>query len=261
MTIPRLLSPLQNEASAQGRCAFAIMTKAPRAGHVKTRLTPPLSAEESAALNRAFLRDLSAAITASGEPGQGIACFTPAGSREVYYDLLPAGFLMIPQREGDLSARLIGAVDDLFSIGFRAVCLLNSDSPTVLASSFADAARFLSGPDDCLVLGPSDDGGYYLIGMNQPHPQLFEGIDWSTDRVLSQTRARADAFGVRVQVLPSCFDVDDKDTLHRLCEDLFGPNETEGRPRAPSTRQFLAQIINREGRTRIWPHDSAETGA
>lgn len=253
MPTHRHLSPLQSEASAQGRCAFAIMTKAPQAGQVKTRLTPPLSAEESAALNRAFLRDLSAAIIAAGEPGQGIACYTPAGLEEVYADLLPAGFQMLVQREGDLSARLVGAVDDLFSIGFRAVCLLNSDSPTMPPSSLAEAARFLTGPDDCLVLGPSDDGGYYLIGMNQSHPELFAEIDWSTARVLPQTRARADALGVRVQVLPGCFDVDDNDTLHRLCEELLGPNETEGTPIAPATRQFLAQIIDREGRTRIWP--------
>ncbi|MEO5718221.1 MAG: TIGR04282 family arsenosugar biosynthesis glycosyltransferase [Chthoniobacterales bacterium] len=229
------------------------MTKAPRAGLVKTRLTPPLSAEEAAALNICFLRDLSASIDKAGSHSLGIGCYTPVGSEEVYRDILPERFELIAQREGDFGHRLAGAVEDLLSIGFAATCLINSDSPTAPPAVFAEAARILSMPNEQLVLGPSEDGGYYLIGMKKLHPRLFEEIDWSTDRVLAQTRARASELGLKVHLLPVCYDVDDQSTLHKLCDELLAPNESEEPEIAPATRAFLRVIVAREGRERIWP--------
>ncbi len=232
---------------------MAVMTKAPRPGQVKTRLTPPLQPDESAALNRVFLQDISSAITAVGPWVQGIGCYTPVGSEDEYRDIFPAGFELIAQQEGEFGERLFGAVDDLFSVGFGAVCLINSDSPTVLVSSFAEAARVLAQPNDSLVIGPSDDGGYYLIGMKQRHRALFERIDWSTDRVLSQTRERAAELGLTVHLLPPCYDVDDGSTLQRLCQDLLGPNSKLQAAAAPATRRFLQRLVAQEGYERIWP--------
>ena len=122
------------------------MTKAPRAGQVKTRLTPPLSTEEAAALNICFLRDISAAIGRVGGNARGIGCFTPVGTEETYRDIFPAEFQLLAQRDGDLSQRLVGATEDLFAVGFTSVCLINSDSPTAPTSVFAEAARLLSSP-------------------------------------------------------------------------------------------------------------------
>ena len=110
---------------------------------------------------------------------------------------------------------------------------------------------------DSVVLGPSDDGGYYLIGLKQLHCSLFEEIDWSTERVLDQTIDHARQIGVKVHLLPAWYDVDDRATLRRLCQEFFAPNG--GRPRgypAPATRSFLDDLLKREGRNRIWPNES-----
>jgi len=229
------------------------MTKAPRAGKVKTRLTPPLTREEAAALNGCFLRDIAQAISRVGGNARGIGCFTPVGSEEMYRDIFPAEFQLLPQRQGGLSQRLIGATEDLFAGGFASVCLINSDSPTAPTSVFAEAARLLSSPREEVVIGPSDDGGYYLIGIRKPQPRLFEAIDWSTDRVCAQTIERAAEIGIDVRLLPGCYDVDDRTTLHRLCNELLGSDASDDPEIAPATRHFLRDIVRREGRDRLWP--------
>ena len=235
-------------------CALGIMTKVPKAGKVKTRLTPPLTAEEAAALNICFLRDIAESITeaTAQAPACGVGIYTPHGAEAAYANVLPVDFFLLPQRGTDFGERLIFATQDLFKVGFEAVCLINSDSPTVAASVFAEAARELAKPGDRTVLGPSDDGGYYLIGLKQIHQRLFEEIDWSTERVLNQTIQRAAELGVEVHKLPTGFDVDDRATLRRLCDELLGETPRSTSTIAPSTQKFLSEIIRREGRDRIW---------
>ena len=254
-----ILDPLIENSVPGGLCALGIMTKVPRAGSVKTRLQPPLTPGEAAALNVCFLRDIAAAITEASSAGgpssrntiaRGIAVFTPSGSEAEFEEILPAGFSLLPQRGTDFGERLTCAAEDLLRVGFESCCLINSDSPTVTAGTFRTAASSLQAKHDRhLVLGPSDDGGYYLIGMKKLHRRVFEEIDWSTDRVLTQTIERAGEIGLDVEVLPSFFDIDDAATLHRLCEELFQANQSS----APVTREFLEQLIAREGRERIWP--------
>ena len=249
----RVISPHDPDPTAAGCCALAIMTKAPRAGQVKTRLTPPLTATEAAALNICFLRDISAAIARVGANTSGIGCYTPVGAEETYRGIFPDKFQLIAQREGNFGDRLIFAVQDLLGVGFASVCLINSDSPTVPTSAFVQAAEILSSPGDSVVLGPSDDGGYYLIGLKQQHRRLFAGIDWSTDRVCAQTLQYAAELRLDVHLLPPGYDVDDCATLRRLCDDLLGPNASGNKNTAPATREFLAEIIACEGRARLWP--------
>ena len=114
---------------------------------------------------------------------------------------------------------LLQAARSLFDRGHDAVCLLNSDSPTLPTSLLSRAARALAEAGDRVVLGPADDGGYYLIGMKAPHVHLFEDIDWSTSRVAEQTRQRARALGLSVVELDTWYDVDDAAALTRLCRD------------------------------------------
>ncbi len=242
--------PCEELFAAEGICALAIMTKAPRSGQVKTRLTPPLTAEEAAALNICFLRDTAAAIGGAGEGARGIACYTPVGAEAAYHGIFPADFRLIAQRGRDLSARLIFATQDLLDVGFASVCLIGSDSPTVPASTFTEVVKILSGPNDCVVLGPSHDGGYYLIGLKAIHRRMFEEIDWSTGSVLEQTLERAAELGLPVHLLPSAYDVDDRVTLRRLCHELIGAKDAIV---APATRKFIHDLIEREGRERIWP--------
>jgi rSAM/selenodomain-associated transferase 1 len=256
--VHRVLDPGDPGQSGEGLCALAVMTKAPQAGKVKTRLTPPLSSEEAAALNTCFLRDTAAAIakTATNGKARGIAVYTPAGAEAAYAGILPDEFELVPQRGDAFGERLVFATQDLLRLGFASLCLIDSDSPTVPEQAFAEAVDFLSQPNDALVLGPSDDGGYYLIGLKKLHRELFDGVDWSTEHVLEQTIERARQIDLTVHLLATWYDVDDRGTLKRLCQELFGTNgsASRGYP-APATRQFLDELLQREGRERVWPNE------
>lgn len=254
--IHHVLDPDRPGQIAPGLCALAVMTKAPQAGKVKTRLTPPLSSEEAAALNTCFLRDTAAAIAKTTEDGnsRGIAVYTPVGAEAAYAGILPEEFELVPQRGDAFGERLAFATEDLLRLGFDSLCLIDSDSPTVPQQAFTQAVAFLAQPGDSIVLGPSDDGGYYLIGLKKLHRQLFDGIDWSTDRVLAQTIQRAREINLPAHLLPAWYDVDDQATLSRLCQEFFGANgSTRGGYPAPATRRFLDDLLQREGRQRIWP--------
>jgi uncharacterized protein len=246
----RILDPAKPE-SFENRCALAVMTKVPRAGRVKTRLVPPLSPEEAAELNICFLRDTAAAIQLACARGAvGVAVYTPVGLETAYSNILPANFRLLPQRGDGFGERLAFATEDLFRCGFSSVCLIDSDSPTVPADVYAQAVHLLAAPGDSVVLGPSDDGGYYLIGVKKHYRALFERIDWSTDRVFEQTRSRARELDVKVELLPNGYDIDDRASLNRLCEELV--SDRVSAELAVHTRNFLAAFVKGEGRRRIF---------
>jgi len=257
-TVHRVLDPNAPCEIAARLCALAVMSKAPRAGEVKTRLVPPLTPDEAARLNGAFLRDISGAISSICRCGglrppqrsaHGVGVYTPPGAEAAYENVLPEDFFLIPQRGDNFGDRLNFAAEDLFKVGFNSVCLINSDSPTIPAEVFAQAVVLLGLRGDRIVLGPSDDGGYYLIGLKEPHREVFERIDWSTERVFDQTLQRAAEIGVEVKLLPTGYDVDDRAALRRLCDELL--DETPRGGLAPNTRKFLTEIIEPEGRARI----------
>jgi len=249
----RIIDPTVQGQNTSWFCALAIMTKAPQAGQVKTRLVPPLKPDEAAELNRFFLRDTTTAIANSAVANDacGIAVYTPIGSESTYADILPDNFRLLLQRGDRFGERLYFAALDLFKCGFKSVCLIDSDSPTVPPENFAQAVKLLQRSGDRVVLGPCEDGGYYLIGLKKPHKELFERINWSTERVLAQTRQRAREIGLEVKLLPVGYDVDDSASLQRLCKELLTGKQSDSV--APRTRKFLRDIISREGRTRIWP--------
>lgn len=244
----RVLDSSVSDQVPPALCALGIMTKAPRAGAVKTRLQPPLTPEEAAALNGCFLRDTAEAIARASEHARGVGVYMPPDSEGDYAGILPPGFDLLLQRGNDFGQRLTHAVEDLFGVGFESCCLINSDSPTVTTEVFRAAVESLR-LNDRIVLGPSDDGGYYLIGMRKPHLRIFDGIDWSTERVFAQTVERARELGLQVDTLPAFSDVDDRASLRRLCDELLCANVGG----APATKAFLQQLIAREGRERIWP--------
>jgi rSAM/selenodomain-associated transferase 1 len=256
------------------------MCRAPRAGAAKTRLVPPLMHAEAAALSACFLRDTAENIAAAGAIEEvraaggaaGVVVFTPADAGDVFAELLPASFRLLAQRGADLTARLRHATDDLLRAGYETLCLMNADSPTLPQATLAAAIKELARAGDRVVLGPARDGGYYLIGLKRAHVRLFEGIEWSTERVLAQTRARAAELGLEVSLLPEWYDVDDAAALARLCAELFAARGVERNelPRAtadklcvsavelcgyaaPHTRAYLESLFAREGRGRIWP--------
>src|SRR4051812_25897053 len=198
-----IIDPSVRSEKFAGLCALGIMTKAPEPGKVKTRLSPPLTPVEAAALNECFLRDLSTSIDrATGRArAMGVAVYTPVGKEAAYNHLLPPRFKLIAQRGESFDERLTAAIADLLTAGFESVCLINSDSPTVPAAHFEEAANELAKPGDRIVLGPSDDGGYYLIGLKKLHRRIFDEIDWSTERVFEQTLQRAREINVPIHQL------------------------------------------------------------
>ncbi len=236
-------------------CALGLMAKAPLAGEVKTRLVPPLTTRESAELNICFLRDMAANIESVTEEAaaSGLVVYTPAGSESAFDGVIPEGFEFLVQRGASLGERLCNATDDLLRQGYGAVCLINSDSPTLPKSILIRAVELLAQEGDRVVLGEAEDGGYYLIGLKRAHRHLFNEIAWSTADVLARTKQRAAEINLPVELLPPWYDVDDAETLKRLCDELCFTPSVNGACPAPHTRDFLDSIIKTEGRQRICP--------
>jgi len=246
---------MADAATQEVGCAIAVMAKAPRPGQVKTRLVPPLTPDMASALNASFLRDITenirlAALDAAIE---AYIAYAPAGFEPLFDDMLAHGTrLMLADgaRVSDPRVRgfgrcLLEAAQSLFDRGHGAVCLLNSDSPTLPTSLLAQAARALAAEGDRVVLGPAEDGGYYLIGMKALHIHLFEDIDWSTSRVAEQTRQRIRALGLSVAELDPWYDVDDAAALARLCRDLAPEARVGGLAPypAPATARCIEQLF------------------
>ena len=263
-----VLSPQASRASSNGLCALAVMSKAPCAGLVKTRLVPPLTPEEAAALNVCFLRDMTANIAGVARSGgaDGVVVYTPVGAESVFDGLLLEGFSLLVQCGASFGDRLFHAAEDLLAVGYSSLCLIDSDSPTLPCQLLRAAVAALKRAGDRVALGAADDGGYYLIGLKHAHRRLFEDVDWSTARVLRQTIERAAEINLAVESLPAWYDVDEASSLRRLCEELFAkPAKQDGRIcragyAATHTRNYLARLIGAEGRSRVWPEAQAQRG-
>jgi rSAM/selenodomain-associated transferase 1 len=220
-----VLQPGKPAGASEDCCALAVMAKAPRPGKVKTRLSPPLAPDQASALNICFIRDTTENIQQVTEASNsaGVVAYTPVGDESAFEGLLPTGFQLLPQRGDGFGERLLYACEDLFSCGFSAVCLIDSDSPTLPQDALMQAVEWLSRAGDRMVLGGAEDGGYYLIGVKRLHHRLFEQIDWSTERVFEQTLERAREIGLQAELLPTWYDVDDAATLERLQRELTAP--------------------------------------
>jgi rSAM/selenodomain-associated transferase 1 len=233
------------------QCAIAVMAKASIPGRAKTRLTPPLTAEEAAGLNTAFLRDIADNLIGASAFA-GIApymAYAPAGSAAFFREILPARIGLLETVAPGFGECLFYAASSLLEAGHDAVCLLNSDSPTLPTAYLTAAATALAAPGDRIVLGPSTDGGYYLLGLKRPHRRLFEDIDWSTERVSAQTLARARELDLAVHQLPSWYDVDDIGGLRVLAGELLHDRRfrvwgTEPTPATWSRRELARLIAN-----------------
>jgi rSAM/selenodomain-associated transferase 1 len=219
-------------------CAIAVMAKAPQAGRCKTRLVPPLQPQEAAAMSAAFLRDITENIALAGRTEKIFGCiaYAPAGLESLFDGHLASGtgFVLAdgsPDMQHGISGFgrcLFHAIDSLLAEGFGAAVVLNSDSPTLPTELLARTAGLLAQPGERAVLGPADDGGYYLLGVKSAHADLFKNIAWSTADVAAQTRQRAREIGLPVVELPSWYDVDDAGSLFRLIDDLANPVAVTG---------------------------------
>jgi rSAM/selenodomain-associated transferase 1 len=215
--------------------AVVIMAKQPQPGAVKTRLCPPLSPQAAAALYRAFLLDKIAQVGRLKAASPVIA-YTPDTARHYFADIAPQ-FLLLPQHGDNLGARLVHTFMHLFATGYTGVLAIDSDTPTLPTDFLQQAVARLALPQYDVVLGPSEDGGYYLIGLRVLHRELFEDMPWSTAAVLPETRRRATIKGLTVTTLPAWFDIDTPEELARLRATLL--QSAAGAPH--HTRQFFLQ--------------------
>jgi rSAM/selenodomain-associated transferase 1 len=204
------------------------MAKASTPGRAKTRLVPPLTFDEAAALNTAFLQDVAdnvllAAANAAPHAGiSGYAAYGPPGSEDFFRRTLPGSIGLIGAWLPNFGDCLLHTVREIFTRGHGSAVVLNSDSPTLPTALLIETAEVLARPGDRAVLGPSSDGGYYLLGLKIAHSRVFEDIAWSTEHVAAQTLERASEIGLDVHRLPMWYDVDDVDALRRLNTELSG---------------------------------------
>ena len=195
---------------------MVMMARRPEAGRVKTRLCPPLTAEQAAMLYTAFLHDLVELLRRIPAV-QPLIAYTPETDAD-YFAALAPDIARRPQRGIDLSARLATITTDLFHEGAPAVVVIGSDSPALPAAYIEEAFATLTNGAD-LVLGPADDGGYYLVGLRQSMPVLFTNVVMSTATVLHDTLVIAEQLGLRTTLLAPWYDVDTFADLKRLYDD------------------------------------------
>jgi len=192
--------------------AVAVLARAP-SGDGKTRLTSDLPPRDSRALREALLLDTLEQARAAGAPVT--LFFTPRSAHDEIRALAGAGVGVAPQADGDLGDRMHGAFAYLFAEGARQVALIGSDLPSMPPSRLTDAFAALERGAD-VALGPAADGGYYMVALSAPRPELFTGMAWGTRDVLGQTIEAARAGGLRVGMVEPWFDVDTPDDLSRV---------------------------------------------
>ena len=225
-------------------CAIAVMAKASAPGRTKTRLVPPLSYEEAADFNTAFLQDIAVSLLRAAER-TSIAPYMAygPGGPDFFHRHLPSQIGLLEACYPNFGDCLFATVRDLLARGHRTAVVLNSDSPTLPTALLVETAERLAAPGDRAVLGPASDGGYYLLGLKQAHRRLFDDIAWSTERVAEQTLARAAEIGLPVDILPTWYDVDDVDALRTLHAELFG-GFSFGRNLVSNRAERTAQLIS-----------------
>ena len=213
-----------------------VVAKQPAPGQTKTRLCPPLTPAQAADLYDCFLLDTLDTMR-KVKYVQRVIGFLPENAQDYFYQLAP-DMGLVCQRGNSLGERLDHLLTEALANGSRRAVVMDSDSPTLPASFITRAFEQLANAD--VVLGPTQDGGYYLIGLKQPQPHLLREVQMSTPQVLSDTLALAEATGLAVSLLPAWYDVDTIDDLHHLDRELAGMS-VNGHARA--TRRWLSEIV------------------
>jgi rSAM/selenodomain-associated transferase 1 len=209
------------------RAIVVMVAKEPVATQVKTRLCSHLSPSLAAELYALFIRDMVEEMSGivkvcaalPGNPGNSLTlalAYSPVGAEQTFEVLSPPPTLLFPQHGADLGERLAHIFAKLCGEGYDQVHIINSDSPDMPCSLVLESTKLLEMRQTDLVLGPSEDGGYYLIGLKEPVPELFQEIPWSTDRVLASTLERARALGLSFGLLHPWYDIDTYDDLVRF---------------------------------------------
>lgn len=235
------MKPTSARPSAQSsnQTALVIFADAPIPGQVKTSLCPPLTHDEAATLHGSFVLDTlertkTAAMKWKLPVDRYLACAPPR--THVFFKIMEErqGVTLIDQVGDDLGARMNQAVTVLFTQGYRQVLFIGTDVPTLPLDHFKHALSLLNSHD--LVLGPAFNGGYYILGLKRPAPELFTDIPWSTDQVFSLTSEKAAKLGLTAAVLEPWRHVDTLADLHLLIESCHAESKTPKHDRVFSNR-------------------------
>lgn len=219
------------------RVALLLFAKYPQAGSVKTRMTPPLTPQEAADLHRSSLQCTLEALPLLSALDVHLV-ITPDQRLNVFREQFGSWVSKVwAQGVGDLGQRLVGAMERAFADGNSRVLFLGADSPTLPTQLLLDAIDRLSAFD--VVLGPCDDGGYYLIGMKRSVPEVFRDIRWGGAEVAAQTKDRAEQAGLSLSELPTWYDLDRFEDLKRARIDLA---DSDAPP--SSARCRLKEMVN-----------------
>jgi uncharacterized protein len=222
--------------------SLVIFARVPIPGKVKTRLMPSYSAEEACAIHLALLRDVieGAVRAVGGRAGVILAWSEPADTAAALGELA-AGVRVTTQSGGDLGERMALAIQSEIRAGRKRVVILGSDAPTLPDDHLAASFDALHKAD--VVIGPSRDGGYYLIGMSRLHLPLFRNMRWGTGEVLGATRARLKKAGISCVELGSWHDVDTPEDIGRLWKELLHMKDRRAPAIPPRTYRTLARLV------------------
>lgn len=216
--------------------AIIIMTKVPVAGKVKTRLQPFLNSDECAVLSKAFLRD--AVGKAKSVCENLILAYTPREEIEVLKNILPANSNFIEQTGDDLGAKMCNAFASAFENQNGAVVMIGTDSPTFPAGYLEQAFEYLAMETD-VVLGKTEDGGFYLIGLRKPEKEIFENVRWSSPETFEQVFGNIKKSNLHLREVPSWYDVDEQADFEKLQMEIL--HNTNANRRAPETYALIRQ--------------------
>ena len=211
-----------------------VVAKRPTPGQTKTRLCPPLTPIQAANLYDCFLRDTLDAMRKVLGVHRAIG-FLPEDAQDYFKQLAP-DMSLICQRGASLGERLDNLLTEALANSSQRAVVMDSDSPTLPQAYISQAFEQLADAD--VVLGPTHDGGYYLIGMKQPQSHLLRQVQMSTPHVLKDTLALAESTGLVVSLLPAWYDVDTIADLHHLDHEIAGMSANGN---ALATRRWLAE--------------------
>lgn len=228
---------------------LVVVAKAPVPGKVKTRLIPRFTPEEAADLYGCFLRDRI--VTLDTLTGVDLAiAYTPFNAREMFAPFGQNGLSLFPQKGKDLGERLNNIFIEKLGGGYGAVTIIDSDTPDLPQYTIQESFKRLRTDQTDVVFGPCHDGGYYLVGMRKPHPELFYDIPWSTETVLSKTLEKAAKLGVKTDLLQWRNDLDTFEDLVAFYN-KYKNQRPEGSWAGEKTFSYLARLKRiKENQTR-----------
>jgi uncharacterized protein len=222
------------------RKALIYFTKAPRAGFVKTRLLPELTPEQANRIHRGLILDTLRSSMSMKGIARIMAC-DPTRRGPFFQGLAKRFRLVLMDQAGeDLGSRMQNAFTEARRRGFDAAIIVGTDCPTLPAEYIMEAFKLLR--KHSLVLGPSIDGGYYLVGCTGDPPAIFDGIEWGTEHVLRQTLQRISEKKLNAVLLPFWYDIDSFEDLRFLSEHLSYLERRTEKPVAPETSRNLRSL-------------------